>query len=185
MKLVIATRNRKKGEEMFQLLAPPWEPNARLAGLRIETLDDHPAAPEVVEDADTFAGNAQKKAVETARALGCWVVADDSGLAVDALGGAPGVYSARYAGTHGDDAANALSGAAGNDQLRGGAGDDLLSGGSGADRLYFDSALGVVVLYLPFLQARFARDNRLRAYRELRTVRHEFRRAPVVFLIAP
>ncbi len=106
MKLVIATRNRKKGEEMFALLAPPWEPNNRLAGLEIETLDAYPNAPEVDEDADTFAGNARKKAVETARALGRWVVADDSGLAVDALGGAPGVYSARYAGTHGDDNAN-------------------------------------------------------------------------------
>src|SRR5207245_716262 len=62
--------------------------------------------PDVEEDADTFAGNARKKAIETARALGCWVVADDSGLAVDALGGAPGVYSARYAGQHGDDGAN-------------------------------------------------------------------------------
>ncbi len=62
--------------------------------------------PEVVEDADTFAGNARKKASETAQALGLWVVADDSGLAVDVLGGAPGVHSARYAGSHGDDAAN-------------------------------------------------------------------------------
>jgi XTP/dITP diphosphohydrolase len=60
----------------------------------------------VVEDADTFAGNARKKASETAQALGRWVIADDSGLTVDALDGAPGVYSARYAGSHGDDDAN-------------------------------------------------------------------------------
>ena len=60
----------------------------------------------MVEDAETFAGNARKKAGETARRLGLWVLADDSGLAVDALGGAPGVLSARYAGAHGDDEAN-------------------------------------------------------------------------------
>lgn len=91
---------------MLHLVAPPWEPRAPLTGLTVETLADHPGLPEVVEDADTFLGNARKKAVETARALGTWVVADDSGLAVDALDGAPGVLSARYAGTHGDDAAN-------------------------------------------------------------------------------
>jgi XTP/dITP diphosphohydrolase len=51
-----------------------------------------------VEDGDTFEANAVKKAVEIARATGCWALADDSGLEVDALGGAPGVYSARYAG---------------------------------------------------------------------------------------
>lgn len=106
MKLVIATRNLKKGEEMLQLLAPPWEPRARLSGLVVETLASYPEAPEVEEDADTFLGNARKKASETALALNQWVVADDSGLTVDALGGAPGVYSARYAGSHGDDAAN-------------------------------------------------------------------------------
>lgn len=106
MKLVIATRNVKKGEEMLQLLVPPWEPNSRLSSLVVETLEAYPHAPEVEEDADTFPGNARKKASETALALGRWVVADDSGLAVDVLDGAPGVYSARYAGSHGDDAAN-------------------------------------------------------------------------------
>ena len=85
---------------------PPWEANPRLARLAIRTLDEFPEAPEVVEDAETFAGNARKKAVETARALGLWVLADDSGLAVDALDGAPGVLSARFAGVHGDDEAN-------------------------------------------------------------------------------
>lgn len=104
--LVIATRNRKKGEEMLQLLAPPWEPEAPLANLVLETLDDQPNAPVVEEDETTFAGNARKKASETAKVLARWVLADDSGLAVDALRGAPGVYSARYAGAHGDDAAN-------------------------------------------------------------------------------
>ena len=64
------------------------------------------AALEVVEDADTFAGNARKKASELARALSHWVIADDSGLTVDALGGAPGVFSARYAGEPSNDDAN-------------------------------------------------------------------------------
>jgi XTP/dITP diphosphohydrolase len=104
--LVLGTRNRKKGLELAELLSPPWEPNRRLDRLDIRTLDDLDSAVDVVEDADTFAGNARKKASETARTLHCWVLADDSGLAVDALGGAPGVHSARYAGTHGDDLAN-------------------------------------------------------------------------------
>ncbi|QDV33910.1 RdgB/HAM1 family non-canonical purine NTP pyrophosphatase [Tautonia plasticadhaerens] len=104
--VVIATRNAKKGREMLGLIAPPWEPNPRLGRLEVLTLDGFPEAPEVVEDADTFGGNARKKASETAVALNLWVLADDSGLAVDALDGAPGVYSARYAGEHGDDDAN-------------------------------------------------------------------------------
>lgn len=104
--LVVGTRNRKKGEEIALLLAPPWEPAPRLERLWIRTLDAFPDVPEVVEDGATFAANARKKASETARAVGLWVVADDSGLTVDALGGAPGVLSARFAGGHGDDAAN-------------------------------------------------------------------------------
>jgi XTP/dITP diphosphohydrolase len=106
--LVLGTRNAKKGREMAELMAPPWEPNARLGRLRVLRLDDveRGAGVEVEEDAETFEGNARKKASETARALGDWVLADDSGLTVDALGGAPGVFSARFAGTHGDDEAN-------------------------------------------------------------------------------
>ena len=104
--LILATRNVKKGHEMAALIAPAWEPSPRLAKLAIKTLGEFPDLPETVEDADTFAGNARKKATEAAIALGSWVLADDSGLAVDALDGVPGVYSARYAGTHGDDAAN-------------------------------------------------------------------------------
>ena len=104
--LVLGTRNRKKGLELAQLIAPPWEPNPRLARLDVQALDAFPEVPDVVEDADTFAGNARKKASEVARSLGRWVLADDSGLAVDALGGAPGVYSARYAGEPADDEAN-------------------------------------------------------------------------------
>ena len=103
---VLATRNRKKGAEMARLIAPPWEPGPLRGRLEILTLDGFPDLPETVEDAETFAGNARKKAAEAARTLGRWVQADDSGLAVDALGGAPGVHSARYAGTHGDDEAN-------------------------------------------------------------------------------
>jgi XTP/dITP diphosphohydrolase len=105
-RLVVATRNVKKGKEMLHLLAPPWEPGPLLDRLVLETLEAHPGAPEVEENAETFVGNARKKAIETAVALGAWVIADDSGLAVDALKGAPGVYSARYAGEHGDDEAN-------------------------------------------------------------------------------
>jgi XTP/dITP diphosphohydrolase len=104
--LVLGTRNRKKGRELAELIAPSWETNPHLARLSVRTLDDFPEAPEVVEDAPTFAGNARKKASETAQAIGRWVLADDSGLTVDALNGAPGVLSARYAGEHGDDEAN-------------------------------------------------------------------------------
>ena len=108
MTLVLGTRNLKKQREMVELIAPPWELNPRLGRIIVKSLVDFDAklAPDVVEDAPDFAGNARKKASETARALGMWVLADDSGLAVDALGGAPGVFSARYAGTHGDDEAN-------------------------------------------------------------------------------
>jgi XTP/dITP diphosphohydrolase len=104
--LVLGSRNRKKCREMAELLALPWEANPRLARIVARSLDDFEAVPEVVEDAGTFAGNARKKAVELSRALGAWVLADDSGLAVDALEGAPGVLSARYAGEPADDAAN-------------------------------------------------------------------------------
>jgi XTP/dITP diphosphohydrolase len=122
--LVLGTRNAKKGREMAALVAPPWEPNPRLGRLSIRSAGEFPAAPEVVEDADTFAGNSRKKASEIARALGAWVVADDSGLAVDALGGAPGVLSARYAGEPCDDEANngkLLEGVAGLEDERRGA----------------------------------------------------------------
>jgi XTP/dITP diphosphohydrolase len=87
--LVVGTHNRKKGIELAELLAP-W-------GLSVVTLADVPEAIDVAEDGKTFAANARKKASEQARHLGRWLLADDSGLEVDALGGAPGVYSARYA----------------------------------------------------------------------------------------
>jgi XTP/dITP diphosphohydrolase len=100
--LVLGSRNRKKCKEMAELIAPPWEASRSLERLLIRSVDDFgAAAPEV-----TFAGNARKKASELARALAVWVVADDSGLTVDALGGAPGVFSARYAGEPTNDDAN-------------------------------------------------------------------------------
>lgn len=71
-----------------------------LVPLRFElkTLADCPNAIEVIEDGDSFAANARLKASAQARHLDCWVLGEDSGLAVDALGGAPGIFSARYAG---------------------------------------------------------------------------------------
>ena len=67
--LVLGTRNAKKCREMAALIAPPWEPNPRLERLSIRSVGEFSEVPEVVEDADTFAGNARKKAAETARAL--------------------------------------------------------------------------------------------------------------------
>ena len=106
--LILGTRNRKKGLELAQLIRAPVgaQPSPRSAP-RSRTLAEYPDAPEVVEDADTFAGNARKKASEAAVALRSWVLADDSGLTVDALGGRSRASSrARYAGEHGDDEAN-------------------------------------------------------------------------------
>lgn len=96
--LVIATRNRKKVEEIRRILE----------GVAVEllSLDDFPGCPEVAEDADTFEGNAVKKAKAVADFTGKPSVADDSGLEVYALKGAPGVLSARYAGIVADDKKN-------------------------------------------------------------------------------
>ena len=98
MKLLLASNNQKKLAELQRILA----------GLQITFIlpRDAGGIPEVVEDQASFAGNAAKKAVSAARAKGLWALADDSGLLVDALDGAPGVLSARFAGVHGDDAAN-------------------------------------------------------------------------------
>jgi XTP/dITP diphosphohydrolase len=96
--LVIGTANRKKGAELVELLAP--------LGLTLQTLADFPTAISVEENGATFADNARLKASGQARHLGCWVLADDSGLAVDALDGAPGVFSARYAGLDATDQSN-------------------------------------------------------------------------------
>jgi XTP/dITP diphosphohydrolase len=88
--LVLATRNRHKGEELASLLAD--------LPVRIRTMDEFPDVPDVVEDGDTCEANAIKKARAVSDATGLLAVADDTGLEVDALGGRPGVYAARYAG---------------------------------------------------------------------------------------
>lgn len=99
MKIVVATRNAGKVREFASLVAD-------VSTVSFVSMAEYAHVPDVVEDGDTFLANAEKKAAEVARATGCWALADDSGLEVDALGGAPGVYSARYAGVHGDDGAN-------------------------------------------------------------------------------
>jgi XTP/dITP diphosphohydrolase len=95
---VLGTTNRKKGLELAGLLAP--------VGIELRTLDDFANALDVAEVGDTFAANAALKATEQARHLGHWVLAEDSGLMVDALGGAPGVFSARYSGPGATDESN-------------------------------------------------------------------------------
>ena len=97
-KILAATGNRGKLREFKEILEP--------LGFEIIGPDDVGGIPDVVEDRDTFEGNAVKKAVEVAAAKKCLVLADDSGLEVDALGGAPGVYSARYSGEDSNDARN-------------------------------------------------------------------------------
>lgn len=98
MNVVIATSNPKKFRELKALLTVP--------GMRWWSLADYPLLPSVREDGATFRDNAVKKARAAARATECFAIADDSGLEVDALNGAPGVRSARFSGRHGDDAAN-------------------------------------------------------------------------------
>ena len=88
--IVLATRNHHKKQELIALL--------RDVSVSIRTLDEFPDAPDVVEDGDTCEANAMKKAVEIARYTGLPAVADDTGLEVDALGGRPGAFAARYAG---------------------------------------------------------------------------------------
>ncbi len=98
MRLLLASDNAKKRAELLALLAP--------LGHELVTPAVLGGLPPVEEDQPTFRGNAAKKAVSAAGASGLWSLADDSGLEVDHLGGAPGVRSARFAGAHGDDAAN-------------------------------------------------------------------------------
>lgn len=97
-RLIIATNNAGKVKEIKAIFEGAYDEVLSLkeAGLSLE----------VEEDGVTFEQNAVKKAAEAARASGCDALADDSGLCVDALGGAPGVYSARYAGPHATDALN-------------------------------------------------------------------------------
>jgi XTP/dITP diphosphohydrolase len=96
--LILGTANRKKGIELADLFST--------VGVPIGTLADFPNIQPVEENGDTFAENARLKASGYASQIHHWVLADDSGLLVDALNGEPGVLSARYAGTQGDDASN-------------------------------------------------------------------------------
>ena len=100
MKLVIASRNKGKIEELARILAIV-APNVELVGS-----DQFPDLSDVEETGETFAANALLKARTIARETGLPAIADDSGLCVDALNGAPGIYSARWSGVHGDDRAN-------------------------------------------------------------------------------
>lgn len=98
MEMLVATRNKGKLREIERLLAD--------TDIVVKGLDAYGDLPDVVEDGATFAANARKKAATMARLTGCLTVADDSGLAVEALGGKPGIYSARYAGEDALDSDN-------------------------------------------------------------------------------
>ena len=100
MRLLLATRNAGKLAELQRLLA------SAVPGVEVVGLRDVAEYPEAPETGATFAENALAKARDAAKATGLPAVADDSGLAVDALNGMPGVLSARWSGRHGDDRAN-------------------------------------------------------------------------------
>jgi len=97
-KIVLASRNVKKTQEVAELLEP--------CGFEVVPVTVFPDIPEVVEDGQTFAANAAKKATEVAVQLQQWVIGEDSGLQVDALDGRPGIYSARYSGEGATDETN-------------------------------------------------------------------------------
>jgi XTP/dITP diphosphohydrolase len=97
-RVVVATRNPGKVAELRRILEP--------YDVDLVDLGAFPDAPDVAETGDSFAANALLKAHAVAEATGLVAVADDSGLAVDALGGMPGIFSARWSGRHGDDEAN-------------------------------------------------------------------------------
>ena len=109
MKLVLATRNRGKVREFDRMLS---ETKSSIGDRGLEdkrvvellSLADYPDAPDVIEDGNTYEENAAKKATRIAQYTGHLTLADDSGLEVDALNGAPGVHSARYAGENASDA---------------------------------------------------------------------------------
>ncbi|MCM3746755.1 RdgB/HAM1 family non-canonical purine NTP pyrophosphatase [Paenibacillus pasadenensis] len=96
--VVVATGNAGKVKEFTHAFAK--------LGLQVRSLKDYPDVPDIVEDGDSFAANARIKAGTLGRLLNAPVLADDSGLIVDALGGEPGIYSARYSGPGATDAAN-------------------------------------------------------------------------------
>ena len=98
MKLILASNNAHKLVEIRAILGSEFD--------EILSMKEAGIVHETVEDGSTFLENAEKKAREIMEISGCCALADDSGLCVEALGGAPGIYSARYAGEHGDDKAN-------------------------------------------------------------------------------
>jgi len=100
-KLLLATRNKGKIEEFRRILEAQAPGEIELVGL-----EQYPDLQDVVEDGKTFTENALKKAREMCEGSGIPAIADDSGLCVDFLDGAPGIFSARWAGSHGDDIAN-------------------------------------------------------------------------------
>jgi XTP/dITP diphosphohydrolase len=104
MNIVLATRNKKKIEEIRKIMGEVISGE----GINILTPDDFPLCAEVEEDGNTFEANAVKKALHISECTGMISIADDSGLEVDALNGAPGVYSARYAGESADDQSNCM-----------------------------------------------------------------------------
>lgn len=99
MDFILATNNMKKLEEMQRILSPLGIEVKTAAMLGIEL-------PEVEEDGDTFEANAEIKAASACKITGLPAIADDSGLCVDYLDGAPGIFSARFAGEHGNDEKN-------------------------------------------------------------------------------
>ena len=189
MHVVLATRNAGKLVELKSLLQG--------VDVQLTSLADHAAIPEVVEDGHTFAENARKKASEVAQALGIWALADDSGLVVEALGGEPGVHSARYSGGQGDTAGNnakllremagktdrraafvctmVLRSPEGREWLVEGRCEGSLlmapagTGGFGYDPLFFVSAEGKTMAELP-LDRKNAISHRGQAMRQMREV---------------
>ena len=101
VKVLVASRNQGKVRELEQILA-----EMRIEGVELVSLHDAPPYPDPVEDGLSFEENALLKARAGAKATGMPCVADDSGLTVKALNGMPGILSARWSGTHGDDQAN-------------------------------------------------------------------------------
>ncbi len=102
LKIVLATKNKGKIEEIKYILKETGIADA----VEIHSLSDFPDIPEIAEDGTTFSENARKKAETVAGYTGLTTIADDSGLEVDALNGAPGIYSARFAGEGASDADN-------------------------------------------------------------------------------
>jgi len=96
--LVLGTHNAKKAQELRQLLTPH--------NIKLKSLDDFPTSINVVEDGDSFQANAELKARQQSMHLNQWVIGEDSGLCVDALDGAPGIYSARFSGAEATDESN-------------------------------------------------------------------------------